>query len=146
MRKYRYSRDSEVWLKHAMADTRVAKIFLRDDGDDEQYSAAAAFWSQRCAEKSLIAYILFREQLFEEEACLEKHLIQCVKLDKQFAALAPVIAVLSPYDAYSEDPEAMPDVDRKKAEQAIVHAQRIFDFVRNIVPEKQNSLVVDTSG
>src|SRR5437867_3086203 len=81
------------WLERARHDEVAVDHLARI----ESLGDIVAFHCQQAAEKSLKAYLTWRDQPFRKVHDLEELTRQCAELDSAFAALLPAAQRLTPY-------------------------------------------------
>jgi HEPN domain-containing protein len=96
----------------------------------------AIYHCQQAGEKAVKAYLQWRDEPFAKTHNLRALVIQAATLDKGFEAFAKPAEFLTPYVSAFRYPggadEPMPS--RKEFDEALQHAQTIYDFVSNLLP------------
>ncbi len=84
----------ERWLRKAESDLKLAR---KGALGDEDTLDSTIFHTQQCAEKSLKAYLAFKEQPLRKIHDLEWLVKQCGKFDSDFMELFDMAVLLNPY-------------------------------------------------
>lgn len=123
------------WLIKAHSDLRSARALL---ALDEPATDTAVYHCQQAAEKALKGYLAFRDQPLERTHDLEWLLELAIALEPTFAPLETQADVLNPYATAFRYPDMLgvqfPSVAEVNI--AIEHAQAIYDFVLNRIPQE----------
>ena len=117
-----------AWLAKALSDLRSAKKLSKDD--DETLDTAA-YHTQQCAEKTLKAFLAFKNQNIPYTHDLERLLLLCVKQDKSFEVLLNDALDLLPYATYSRYPDDRFSISKQEVLESIEKASTIFNFAKN---------------
>ena len=119
------------WLVKADHDRIGAQAAL---ACDPPITDVAAFHCQQAVEKTLKAYLVWREEEFERTHDLVELLAICAKLDPSFADLQPQVAPLTPYAVRFRYPgPADPSADEVGRALAVV--RDAWNFVLHHLPE-----------
>lgn len=114
------------WIFFAIADLKASKMLI-----DSDFALAIVFYHcQQAAEKSLKAYLNYRDQQIPKTHDLVGLLNRCILLDSQFKQLANEAYNLNPFSTstrYPDDAYLLPDVTTAK--RSIEQAEKILDFV-----------------
>ena len=98
----------------------------------------AIYHCQQSSEKAVKAYLQWRDVPFAKTHNLRALVIQAATLDKGFEAFEKPAEILTPYVSAFRYPggscEPMPA--REEFDEALQHAQAIYDFVLNLLPEE----------
>jgi HEPN domain-containing protein len=121
------------WLTRAHQDLRAARILaVAEDAPLD----VAIYHCQQAGEKAVKAYLQWRDEPFAKTHNLRALVIQAATLDKGFDALEKPAGILTPYVSAFRYPggsyEPMPG--REEFDEALQHAQTIYDFVLNLLP------------
>ncbi len=91
----------------------------------------------QAAEKTLKGWLQFRDEPFPKTHDIEDLVHRAAKLDEDFEQFVNAAAVLTPYVSAFRYPggsdEPMPS--REEFDEALQHAQTIYDFVLRLVPQ-----------
>jgi len=121
------------WLTRARQDLRAASILA---AAEEAPLDVAIYHCQQTGEKAVKAYLQWRDEPFAKTHNLRALVIQAATLDKGFEALEKAADVLTPYVSAFRYPggsyEPMPE--REEFDEALQHAQDIYDFVLSLLP------------
>ena len=121
------------WLTRAHQDLRAALILA---AAEDAPLDVAIYHCQQAGEKAVKAYLQWRDEPFAKTHNLRALVIQAATLDKGFDALEKPAEILTPYVSAFRYPggavESMPT--REEFNEALQHAQTIYDFVVNLLP------------
>jgi HEPN domain-containing protein len=121
------------WLTRAEHDLRSARALasLADPLRD-----TAIYHCQQAAEKSVKAWLQSKDEPFPKTHDIELLVKQAAKLNPGFSQFEKAASVLTPYVSAFRYPggsdEPMPT--RAEFDEALQHAQAIYDFVRALLP------------
>ena len=115
------------WLIKADNDLRSAK---NDLSDPQPITETACFHAQQCAEKSLKAFIVFKEMHVDKTHYLTRLLGICEEFDDTFSELADAAAELTDYAVTTRYPDDWREIPVAEAEEAVANAHKILVFVR----------------
>jgi len=118
----------EEWLFKAQNDLDSAEYLLTSV---KPFYDIVVYHAQQCAEKSLKAFLAFKEQEIEKVHNLLVLVNRCSMLDKEFDQLKSEALFLNPYATIYRYPEGDLLPSKKEVEQAMAAASKILDFVRN---------------
>ena len=121
------------WLTRAHQDLRAALILAAAENAPLD---VAIYHCQQAGEKAVKAHLQWRDEPFAKTHNLRALVIQAATLDKGFEALEKPAEILTPYVSAFRYPggadEPMPT--REEFDEALQHAQVIYDFVLNLLP------------
>ena len=121
------------WLTRAHQDLRAVIILA---AAEDAPLDVAIYHGQQAAEKTVKAYLQWRDEPFAKTHNLRALVIQAATLDKGFDAFERPAEILTPYVSAFRYPggadEPMPT--REEFDEALQHAQAIYDFVINLLP------------
>ena len=121
------------WLTRAHQDLRGAIILA---AAEDAPLDLAIYHCQQAGEKAVKAFLQWRDEPFAKTHNLRALVIQAATLDKGFDALDKPAEILTPYVSAFRYPggadEPMPS--REEFDEALQHAQAIYDFVLNLLP------------
>ena len=121
------------WLTRAHQDLRAALILAAAENAPLD---VAIYHCQQAGEKAVKAHLQWRDEPFAKTHNLRALVIQAATLDKGFEALEKRAEILTPYVSAFRYPggadEPMPT--RGEFDEALQHAQVIYDFVLNLLP------------
>ena len=97
---------------------------------------AAVYHCQQAAEKAVKAWLQSKDDPFPKTHDIEDLVEQAAKLNPDFQQLAKPAAVLTPYVSAFRYPGGAdePTPTREEFDEALQHAQAIYDFVLNLLP------------
>jgi len=126
-------RNSSATLTRASHDLQAARILATADNP---LLDAAIYHCQQAAEKAVKAWLQSKDDPFPKTHDIEELVEQATKLNTDFQQLAKPAVVLTPYVSAFRYPggadEPMPT--REEFDEALQHAQTIYDFVVNLLP------------
>jgi HEPN domain-containing protein len=122
-----------AWLSKALHDLHSAERLLT--GPDPLCDAAG-FHCQQVAEKTLKAYLTWRDELFEKTHSLVALVAKCLTFDSSFEELRTAATTLTPYAVASRYPGDLPDLTEEEAQQALTLARQVWDFVLQRLPSE----------
>ena len=121
------------WLTRASHDLDAARALsvLEDPLLD-----AAIYHCQQAAEKTMKGWLQLQDDPFHKTHDIEDLVNQAAKLDEDFKQFGNAAVVLTPYVSAFRYPggsdEPMPS--REEFDEALQHAQTIYDFVLGLMP------------
>jgi len=116
------------WLQYANNDLIVAKHCF--ENLHPKQTEIASYHCQQCAEKSLKAFLLYKNTEFEKTHDLKVLNKMCQDIDSSFKDIKTQCAHLNPYSVVVRYPnELSPNEDMVRL--AIIKAQQVFDFCAN---------------
>lgn len=122
--------DHEIWLIKALSDLRSSKILF-----EEKVFDTSIYHTQQCAEKSLKSYLSSCDQFIPRTHNLEYLIKVCLLFDKEFECLMVIAVKLNPYAIRFRYPDDLLEPEIEDAKQAIIMAQRIFEFAEKKIQE-----------
>lgn len=125
------SDEIKAWLNKAHGDLLAAQILTEHS---TLALGPAAFHCQQTAEKVLKAFLIFKTMSFDRVHNLVYLLDLCETVDPGFAALREAAERLTPYAVEVRYPGDMPEISIEEASQALVAAQAVWDYVRELLP------------
>lgn len=121
------------WLTRASHDLQGARILATANNP---LLDMAIYHCQQAAEKAVKAWLQSKDDPFPKTHDIEELVEQAVKLNPNFKQLAKPAAILTPYVSAFRYPggadEPMPS--REEFDEALQHAQAIYNFVLNLLP------------
>ena len=128
-------REHERWLKIVEEDLAVAKVLLK-----EEFFSSVAYHSQQAAEKSLKAFLVFKNRPVIKTHDLLKLLKLCSLIDGEFQRLFDAADCVNPFSTKFRYPDEFSIPDLQGAKLALKHAQSIVTFVvkKIAVPGTEN--------
>lgn len=123
------------WMTRASHDLRAAHLLA---AADDPPLDAAIYHCQQAAEKSVKAWLQGQDEPFRKTHDVAELVKQASESNPHFAQLDTAAAVVTPYATAIRYPggtyEPMPT--REEFHEARQHAQTIYEFVINQLPEK----------
>jgi HEPN domain-containing protein len=120
-----------AWLVKAVYDLRSVERLL---AGPEPLCSPAGFHCQQAAEKTLKAYLTWRDEPFEKTHSLVALVAKCLALDPSFADLRTAATTLTPYAVDSRYPGDLPELTEAEAREALMLARQVWDFVLQRLP------------
>jgi HEPN domain-containing protein len=121
------------WMTRANHDLQAAR---RLTASDDALLDVAIYHCQQAGEKSVKAWLESRNQTVRKTHHVADLVREAAAIDGSFATLLTAAAVLTPYASAFRYPagayEPMPT--REEFDEALAHAQTIFDFVCALLP------------
>lgn len=121
----------ERWFAKADHDVRAARSSLKED---PPITDVACFLAQQCAEKSLKAFLVFKNSDFEKIHDLGKLVAQCKNYEESFSVLFPVVTGMSSYAVKDRYPDDWREILLDEAQEAVGKAEKVMDFVKGKIP------------
>jgi len=121
------------WLTKAASDLRSARLL----GTSEAAPLDTAIYHcQQTAEKSVKAYLVFHGITPEKTHDVRKLTVQASGFEIRFNEFIDAAAILTPYAWEFRYPNDLADTypTSEEFEEAVQHAQAIYDFVLTLVP------------
>ncbi len=115
------------WLIKAENELISAK---NDLSNLNPITKTVCFHARQCAEKSLKAFIAFKEIHVEKAFTLTRLLGICEAFDETFSEFADAAAKLTDYGVSTRYPGDWREIPVDEAEEAVVNAQNVFDYVK----------------
>lgn len=119
------------WLERAREDLDSAEWLM---ARSIPLCDATGFHSQQIAEKTLKAYLTWRDEPFERTHSLVALIGRCLPYDASFAGLRAAAVTLTPYAVASRYPGDLPNLTVAEAQQALTLAQEVWNFVLTRLP------------
>ena len=121
------------WLTRAHQDLRATVILAAAENAPLD---VAIYHCQQAGEKAVKAYLQWRDEPFAKTHNLRALVIQAAKLDRGFDALEAPAEILTPYVSAFRYPGGADDPmpTREEFDEALQHAQTIYDFVLTLLP------------
>lgn len=121
------------WLTRAHHDLRSARALA---ALEDPLLDTAIYHCQQTAEKAVKAWLQSRDEPFPRAHDIEELVAQAARLHPDFRTLARAASVLTPYVSAFRYPggfdEPMPT--QEEFDEALHHAQAIYDFVVSLLP------------
>ncbi len=116
------------WLVKALYDLRSAERLL---AGPDPLCGPAGFHCQQAAEKTLKAYLTWRDEPFEK---IHSLVAQCLVFDSAFAELRVAATTLTPYAVDTRYPGDLLELTEAEAREALALARQVWDFVLQRLP------------
>jgi len=122
----------QQWMTKARHDVESARLLL---AGDPQILDTAVYHCQQTAEKAFKAYLTLQDSPFMKAHDLTVLVKQCMDADASFDALVEISEILTPYATAFRYPGDVLEPDPLDAEEALVSAEKVFDFVLEKLPD-----------
>ena len=121
------------WLTKAASDLRSARVL--GSADDAPLDTAI-YHCQQTAEKAVKAFLVSREISPEKTHDIRKLTLTAAAHEPRFHELLEMAAALTPYAWEFRYPDDLAETypTREEFDEALQHAQAIYDFVLHLVP------------
>jgi len=122
-----------AWLGKALNDLKSARIV--GDAPDGPLDTAI-YHCQQAAEKAVKAFLVFKGVMPEKTHDVRKLTLQASSFDSSFHKCVPIAAALTPYAWEFRYPSDLAETypTREEFDEALEHAQTVYDFVLNRMP------------
>ena len=121
----------QAWLVKAHQDLRSAEWLM--SSPDRLYNAVG-FHSQQAAEKSIKAYLTWRDETFEKTHSLVALVSKCLTYDSTFQELRQAATLLTPFAVTFRYPGELPELTADEAEQAIALSRQVWKLILSLLP------------
>jgi len=121
------------WLKKARQDLEAAAWLFESP---QALNNAVGFHCQQAAEKSLKAYLTWRDEPFEKTHSLVALVGLCLRFTHDFNELRTAATILTPYAVTTRYPGDLPEISNQEARDALELARQIWNFILNHLPEE----------
>ena len=121
------------WLTKAASDLRRARVL--GSADDAPLDTAI-YHCQQTAEKAVKAFLVSKEISPEKTHDIRKLTLEAAAHEPRFNELLDMAAALTPYAWEFRYPDDLAETypTREEFDEALQHAQVIYDFVLNLLP------------
>ena len=116
---------AEEWLRYAHNDLIVANHCFNDLSPKQ--TDIASYHCQQCAEKSLKAFLIYKDIEYPKTHDLKLLCKMCQDIDNSFAEIISPCAHLTPYGVAARYPDEL-SPDENMVKLAISKAQQVYDF------------------
>lgn len=116
--------EHERWLTIVKEDLAAAKVLLK-----VELFSSVTYHSQQAAEKSLKAFLVFKNHPIIKTHNLLKLLELCIAIDSDFRKQFDAADYVNPFSTKFRYPDEFSIPDLQEAELAIKHAQSIVTFI-----------------
>jgi HEPN domain-containing protein len=127
------------WLRHSHNNLIVARHSFYDLYPKQ--TEIVCYLSHQCAETALKAYLVFLDNDPPRIHNLLELCTLCVEQDKEFSTIKECCARLTPYGVETRYPNELA-VDDKIAEQALIFAQKVYDFCMSKIPDDETASII----
>ena len=121
------------WLTKAASDLRSARVLC--SADDAPLDTAI-YHCQQTAEKAVKAFLVSKEISPEKTHDIRKLTLEAAVHEPRFNEVMEMAVVLTPYAWEFRYPDDLAETypTREEFDEALQHAQAIYDFVLNLLP------------
>ena len=116
----------EEWLYKAGQDLDSAKILLAN-----MLTSPAIYHTQQCAEKSLKAFLSYKNTIIPKSHNLDELCLKCCHLDQSFNTIYLNAIDLNGFDVRFRYPGVVLDPSGNDVANAIIDTELILDFVKS---------------
>jgi HEPN domain-containing protein len=124
------------WLDKAQDDLLASQRLFNDHHPKQVY--IICYLCQQCAEKSLKAYLVFKDYDFPFIHDLGELCGLCSEFDSSFGELMSDCLIMTPYATKTRYPNEI-EIDEQDAKSALQKAERILTFVDSLITPKDES-------
>ena len=122
------------WLRHSQNNLIVARHSFYDLHPKQ--TEISCYLCQQCAETALKAYLVYLDIEPPRTHNLVDLCNLCIEKDSDYSAIKEYCARLTPYGVETRYPNELA-VDDKITEQAVVMAQKVYNFCLSKIPSKK---------
>ena len=136
--------DAKAWMVKAWRDLETAR---RAATGDPPFYDVAVYHCQQAAEKAVKAFLVHHGKPYEKTHDIEVLVDLACEVESAFGQLADAADSLTPYATRFRYPNATFAVEPQPTEynEALQHAQSIYDFVLNLLPKAARPSIHPTS-
>ena len=116
----------EEWIYKAEQDLDSAKLLLAN-----KLTSPAIYHTQQCAEKSLKAFLSYKNTIVPKSHNLDDLCLKCCQLEQSFNSIYLNAIDLNGFDVRFRYPGAVLDPSARDVANAIIDSELIFDFVKS---------------
>lgn len=116
----------QQWLTKSQRDLKVAWVLFKSE---ESFLDAVVYHCQQSAEKSLKAYLTYKNTTFRKTHDLDVLIDLCCQSEASFQDLKDGADILTPYATEFRYPSDIIEPERYEAEEALEIASVVLDFV-----------------
>ena len=122
------------WLTKAANDLKSARVL---SGDPEGPLDAAIYHCQQCAEKVVKAFLVFSGITPGKTHDIRRLVLEASAVEPRFEEVLSMAVALTPYAWEFRYPDDLSETypTREEFDEAMHHAQTIFDFVIGLLPK-----------
>lgn len=120
------------WLIKSQNDL-LAAIKLSDD--PEIYGDTAIYHCQQSAEKAVKGFLVLHNQNFPKTHDIRLLVQLAIAINPKFEQYQEASEILTPYATEYRYPSDIMQPTPDELEEALVYAEKIFDFVSSLIPE-----------
>ena len=122
----------QQWLTKSQRDLKVAWVLFKNE---ESLLDAVVYHCQQSAEKSLKAYLTYRDTSFRKTHDLDVLIDLCSLTEPSFQDLKDWGDTLTPYATEFRYPSDTVEPERYESEEALEIASSILNFVIKLLPD-----------
>ena len=121
----------QQWLTKSERDLKVAWVLFKNE---ESLLDAVVYHCQQSAEKSLKAYLTYKNTTFRKTHDLDVLIDLCCQSEASFQELKDGADILTPYATEFRYPGDVIEPEISEAEEALAIASLVLDFVVKLLP------------
>ena len=127
--------ETKAWMVKAWRDLKMVQ---RAVAGQPPFYDMAVYHCQQSAEKAVKAFLVFQSRPYEKTHDIEVLVDLACAVEPRFSKLADAADALTPYATRFRYPNSTFAVEPQPAEynEALQHAQTIYDFVLNLLPKE----------
>jgi len=127
--------EAKAWMTKAWRDLETAR---RAATGEPPFYDVAVYHCQQSAEKAVKAFLVHHGKAYEKTHDIEVLVDLASEIEADFGKLTDAADALTPYATRFRYPNSTFAVEPKPAEydEALQHAQTIYDFVLNLLPKE----------
>ena len=123
------------WLRHSQNDLIVARHSFYDLHPKQ--TEIVCYLCQQSAETALKAYLVYLDMEPPKTHNLVELCNLCIEQNSEYSAIKEYCARLTPYGVETRYPNELA-VDEKITEQAVIMAQKVYDFCLSKIPSEDS--------
>ncbi len=116
------------WLTKADRDIIVARLVLNQK---TPITDVACYHAEQCVERSLNAYLVFRDVHLSETLDTNELVQICIELDSDFDSISELIMGFAEYDIPAQEPDEWREIPLDEALEAVRNAEEVMTFVKD---------------
>jgi len=116
----------EEWLFKTLHDIESSKLLFKEN---KELFDISIYHTQQCAEKSLKAFLAYKEQELDKTHSLIILVNLCIFLDTEFKKIQETAIFLNPYSTLFRYPEGNLMPTFEETDKAIKLSEKIYNFV-----------------
>ena len=122
----------QQWLTKSQRDLKVAWVLFKNE---ESLFDAVVYHCQQSAEKSLKAYLIYKNTTFRKTHDLDVLIDLCCQSEASFQELKNSADMLTPYATEFRYPSDTIKPEKYEAEEALAITKSVLSFVVRLLPD-----------